>query len=179
MKMRPKLALIPYLLMSLVFIFVFSSLCHAKSSEDGVCRSPYLEVSRYKWEGNNWIYLRDNDSKTFEIDDITFKVSLDEKAITVTANGKKLIYLDYRKYYSDLKNHPKPRMRRYANIHNFQGKKVMLQFLNFAPALPINGGFRLCVLQIYVESSKSLCDLAGGNFQGRFPVIPPFEKNYK
>lgn len=177
--MRVKLLTILCFLMSLVSITAVSSVCYAESSKSGVCKSHHLEVTRYKWEGNKWKYLRDSESKTFEIEDITFNVSLVKKGITIQANGTKLVYIDYNKYQSNLQDHSKSRKSHYSTFHNVQGKKVMVRILNYAPEQTAKGGFRWCLLELYVESSQSVCEAAGGTFVGGFPEIPLIEMDYK
>jgi len=178
-KMRVKPTIIFCFFIGFICSAMFSSVCYAKSSEDGVCKSPYLEVTRYKWEGNKWKYLRDSDSKTFEIEDITFNVSLVKKGISIKANGTELVYIDYNKYQSNLKDYSKSRKRQYTTFHNFKGKRVMVRILNFAPEQETKDGFRWCILELYVESTKSLCESAGGTFVGGFPYIPLIEMDYK
>jgi hypothetical protein len=151
-------------------IIGFSGMAYGKDL-NGVCKSPYIELARYKWEGNRWNFVRDFDSKTFEIDDIRFEVSLDDEGVTVKTNGKEVIYADYREYYSDWKDRSNSRGKPYA-LHKVRGKNVMVRILNIAPDLPDEGGVRWCILQVYVEASKASCGAVGGKLIGEFPVKP-------
>ena len=177
--MRVKPTIILCFFIGFICSTMFSNAVHAESSKAGVCKSPYLEVTRYKWEGNKWTHLRDSESKTFEIEGIIFNVSLVKKGITIKANGTKLVYIDYSKYQSNLQDQSKSRKSHYTTSHNFQGKRVMVRILNFAPEQTAKGGFRWCLLEIYVESTQAVCEAAGGTFVGRFPEIPLSETDYK
>jgi hypothetical protein len=179
MKFKRFIKYIVFLLLSFSCTTMFSGTCNAESSKTVVCKSPHLEVTRYKWEGNNWTHLRDSDSKTFEIEGITFNISLDKTDLTVRANNKKLVDIDEKKYYSDSGYHSKSRKSKFTTSHKVQGKKVMVRILNFAPEPAEKGGFRWCLLEIYVESSQSVCEAAGGTFVGGFPEIPLTEMDYK
>ena len=173
MRMRP--AIIIFFLVSFICSTFFSYPCHAENSKIGVCKSPYIEVTRYKWEGNKWKYERNTELQTFNIDDIQFTVALDKRALTVLANGEQLAYLDYKKYSSDPKYQSKSRRNLFSTYHTVQGKRVMVRILNFAPEKPEKGGLRWCLLELYVESSQSACEAAGGTLTGGFPFIPLIE----
>lgn len=173
-KMGRKLATILCFFITLTYVISFSSISYAKASQ-GVCESPHIELTRYSWEGNQWVYVRDSDSKTFTIGDITFEITLDSEGVTVKANGEEVVYSDYREYYSDLKSKSKAHGK--GKLQKFHGKTVMVRFLNIAPDLPSNGGVRWCVLQLYVESPKTSCESAKGKLKGGFPVKLPSERN--
>lgn len=123
--------------------------------------------------------MQDSDSKTFAIDDITFSVSLDKTNLTVRANNKKLVDIDEKKYYSDSGYHSKSRKSKFTTSYTVHGKRVMVRILNFAPEQREKGGFHWCLLEIYVESTQSICEAAGGTFVGRFPEIPLIEIDNK
>lgn len=165
-----KLTTVLWLFLSFVFIIGFSGIAHGKDSQQ-VCESPYIELTRYAWEGGEWSYVRDSDSKTFTIGNITFESTLDSEGVRVKANGEEVVYSDYREYYSDLKDTSKAHGK--GKLQKLHGKRVMVRFLNIAPDLPTNGGVRWCVLQLYIESTKTSCESARGKLKGGFPAMPP------